>query len=192
VLLPEETLHLLSRGSLALYFSPLAAPNPASLSLTPSSSSVESQLLTPELQARKVSVQEAQTLWADELGAGRFEVYVGLKRMGYVVQRSPTFMPASLSPIVRPPSKAAAGWSAIWRSAWDRLEGWFGAVLRSLRRWTAGFRSRSHLRSGASRKEDGEWTTLLSQRSVLNEGKEWNYSAYLEATFSVSHARSFC
>lgn len=192
MLLPEEALHLLSRGSLALYFSPLAAPNPASLSLTPSSPSVESQLLTPDLQARKVSVQEAQTLWADELGAGRFEVYVGLKRMGYVVQRSPTFMPASLSPVVRPPLKAAAGWSAIWRAAWGRLGGWFGTVLRSLRGWTARFRSGSRCGYGASRKEDGEWTTLLSQRSVLKKGKEWNYSECLQATFSGPHARRLC
>lgn len=190
VLLPEESLHLLSRGSLVLYASP--AP-PPTLDLSPQAPTIENQLLAPECAARKMTVQEAAALWAAEVGGGRWEVYVGLKRMGYVVQRAPKFLPKELHPAT---SDVRAGPSHLPRSS----SSWFGAVWGGLRgvlgrlwvTWSGVVLSASRLFRGllpsltpsrslascalsSSKAEDKEWSTLLSQRSVLPD-KKWSYS----------------
>lgn len=187
VLLPEEALHLLSRGSLALYSS--AAPPPA-LDVSPQASLVEHQLLAPELAARKLTVQEATALWASEVSGGRWEVYVGLKRMGYVVQRAPRHLPKELRPAPDVGRAARAQAEQARRSwpgaAWAGLTGVFGRLWSA---WTGVLSRFSGLLAGAFRRGsrapapvlpsygavDDEWTTLLSQRSVLPD-EEWSYS----------------
>lgn len=192
VLLPEEVLHLLSRGSLVLYAS--SAP-PPTLDLSPQAPTVEHQLLAPEHSARKMTVQEAAALWAAEVGGGRWEVYVGLKRMGYVVQRAPKFLPKELRPataVGRAGPNISLRSSSSWLGAvWGGLRGVFGrlwaawsGIVSSASRLLVGLLpSRAGTTSIAPRSaspsrdaDDKEWTTLLSQRSVLPD-KKWSYSA---------------
>jgi hypothetical protein len=189
VLLPEEALHLLSRGSLALYASPAPAPT---LDLSPQAPTIEHQLFAPEHAARKLTVQEAAALWAAEVGGGRWEVYVGLKRMGYVVQRAPKFLPKELHPATggRTGLGAAPQSNGSWLgAAWASLRGALGhlwtawsGVVSSVSRLLGGLlpslaastltSSRARPTSNANAKE---WSTLLSQRSILPD-KKWSYS----------------
>lgn len=99
VLLPEEALYLLERGSLTIWHggSMSADAGERAKERDLAKAGGENAPLVEEVFAHnavRMTVQEGWSLWGKDVDRGRYSVYAHLKRLGYVVHRAPKHLPA--------------------------------------------------------------------------------------------------
>ncbi|CDZ97668.1 Predicted tRNA-splicing endonuclease subunit [Phaffia rhodozyma] len=174
VLLPEEALYLLERGSLFIWRGDIpsdAEERAKERDLAKGNGIGLVEEVFTELGARRMTVQEGWALWGQDVTEGRYNVYASLKRLGYVVHRAPQHMPSHLLPPpayvppVVPPSLArqafhqvGLGLSFVRSTAWS--------VWNQLgRSWTAFWTRIDRLRHKRLEGED-RWKPLIEQRST--------------------------